>query len=144
MNAKTLWFWTITGLLSFIMVSGGFAEVTNLYGDTRQTTTLLGYPEYFLDIIGTWKMAAGLVILLPRLPLLKEWAYAGMFFNMSGAFASSIFMRNFEGGGYHPISEASIALLVVASWALRPASGRLVDVFARRRPLSEKSEAAAA
>ena len=144
MNARTIWFWVTTGLLSFVMISGGFSELTNLYGDTRQTTTLLGYPEYFLYIIGTWKIAAGIVILLPRLPLVKEWAYAGMFFNMTGAFASSIFMRNFEGGGYHPIAEASIALLVVASWALRPASGRLVDVFARRPRFSEKPVAAAA
>ncbi len=50
----------------------------------------LGYPIYFLTILGVWKMLGVIAILIPKFPLLKEWAYAGFFFAMTGAIISHV------------------------------------------------------
>lgn len=82
----------------------------------------LGYPLYFISIIGIWKLLAVIVILLPRLPLIKEWAYAGLFFLMSGAFISHIAVSD-------PLSEilpAVVLLILIAlSWYFRPADRKM-------------------
>ncbi len=84
--------------------------------------TLLGYPAYFAVILGVWKLLGGAVVLAPRLPLVKEWAYAGMFFNLTGAAASHAAVGDPAGKIVVPLI---ILLVVVASWALRPASRTL-------------------
>ena len=82
----------------------------------------LGYPPYFLSILGTWKVLGGIVIAAPRLPRLKEWAYAGMIFDLSGAAAS----RAATGDGLLMVLvPLLIAGVVLSSWSLRPESRRL-------------------
>lgn len=121
MNARRIAYWTTTGLVAFFLVSGAIGELSQQAG-TMETVTILGYPAYFLTIIGLWKIAGAIAILVPRFPRLKEWAYAGIVFNMTGAFVSHAAVGDYGAGAYHLIATGVIALLAVVSWALRPAS----------------------
>ena len=81
----------------------------------------LGYPSYFLVLLGGWKVLGAAGLLVPRRPLLKEWAYAGAFFTYTGAMVSHL------AGGYDLLEVpvlAVLAALTVTSWALRPATRR--------------------
>jgi uncharacterized membrane protein YphA (DoxX/SURF4 family) len=124
MNPKQIAYWTATVFVAFALISGGYGELTRQWG-TLDTVTILGYPAYFLTIIGVWKIAGGIMLLLPRFPLVKEWAYAGIVFNMTGAFVSHAAVGDYGAGAYHLITTASIAVLGVASYILRPASRTL-------------------
>jgi len=76
-------FWICTALVAFFMISGGLANVflqASIAGFIK-----LGYPAYFARILGVWKVLGGIAILAPRFPRLKEWAYAGMTFELTGA-----------------------------------------------------------
>ena len=81
----------------------------------------LGYPSYLSTILGTAKLAASVVLVAPRLPRLKEWAYAGVLINMTGAAASSAAEHQYAG----MIAPATFAALALVSWAIRPGSRRL-------------------
>ena len=84
--------------------------------------THLGYPAYFMVILGVWKVLGGVVVVAPRLPRLKEWAYAGMLFDLTGAAASHAAVGD-------PVAKIATPLIlmgiVAASWALRPGSRKL-------------------
>ncbi|MFG3556048.1 DoxX family protein [Micromonospora sp. NPDC047557] len=82
----------------------------------------LGYPGYLATILGTAKLIAGVVVLAPRLPRLKEWAYAGILINMIGAAASIVATRQSATALIPPAMVAGLALL---SWTLRPPTRRL-------------------
>ena len=88
-RTKPVAYWITTVLVAFAMFSGGIGELTRQPGNL-EVVTILGYPTYFLTIIGLWKVAGAIALLVPRFPLLKEWAYAGIFFNMTGAAASHL------------------------------------------------------
>ena len=116
MNPRSIAYWVSTALTAFVFLSGGAADVARP-GFVMEGMTHLGYPAYFVLILGVWKILGGVVILLPRCPLLKEWAYAGMFFDLSGASASHASV----GDPAIKIATPIIILgIVVASWALRP------------------------
>jgi hypothetical protein len=121
MNAKQIAYWATTGFLAFALASGAVGELTRQWG-TLETVTILGYPAYFLSIIGLWKIAGAVTLLVPRFPRLKEWAYAGIFFNMTGAFASHAAVGDFGSNAYHLLATGSLVLLAIASWSLRPPS----------------------
>ena len=82
----------------------------------------MGYPAYLLTILGTWKVLGAVAILIPKYPLLKEWAYAGMFFLLTGALFSHI-------ASGHPWTESiaavSLLILTALSWYLRPAERKV-------------------
>jgi len=120
-KTKTIFYWITTSMLFLCLISGGIGELGHLWG-TLQTVTLLGYPAYFLSIIGSWKLLACLTILISRFPRLKEWAYAGVFFVMTGAATSHLVCHDYGPGGAHIIVTLFFAALTLASWALRPAS----------------------
>ncbi len=82
----------------------------------------LGYPQYFSYILGPWQLACAAALLAPRLPRVKEWAYAGAFFNYSSAFVSHLFA-----GDRPDIGSAVMVVLTVISWALRPPDRRLSE-----------------
>jgi hypothetical protein len=84
----------------------------------------LGYPDYFATVLGLWKVAGAVAILAPGLPLLKEWAYAGIVFDLTGAAASHAFSGDDAGKVITPIVLVGVA---VASWLLRPESRRLAQ-----------------
>jgi uncharacterized membrane protein YphA (DoxX/SURF4 family) len=87
----------------------------------------LHYPTYLLTIIGAWKLAGGIVLLLPRLPRLKEWAYAGAFFNYTGAIFSYSAIAEAGDGIAQSIGARGFALILMVSWALRPPSRRTLS-----------------
>lgn len=83
----------------------------------------LGYPVYILTIIGVWKILGVIAILVPKLPLVKEWALAGFFFLLSGA----IFTHIVVGSPIIAFIHSSLLLiLTVLSWYLRPANRKII------------------
>jgi len=131
-NDTTLWrtkarpiaYWTCTGLLALGIFSGGVGELTS-QPQTVAGTVFLGYPAYFVYILGFWKVLGTLAILLPGLARVKEWAYAGMFINVTAAAVSHAVMGNWGVTGFHIWVNLIFVGLIVGSWALRPA-GRIV------------------
>jgi uncharacterized membrane protein YphA (DoxX/SURF4 family) len=120
-RAKTIAYWIVTILGPASFVIGGYLHLTR---DPQVMTTLahLGYPPYFALIIGAWKLLGAIAIVVPGIPRAKEWAYAGFFFDLTGAAAT----RAFVGDGAADIAAPLVFLaLVAASWALRPASRQL-------------------
>jgi len=124
MKTRLIAYWLTTALTAFMFLSGGAVDIARpafaVEGMAR-----LGYPVYFMVILGVWKVLGGIAILLPRSARLKEWAYAGMFFDLSGAAASHASVQDPAA----KIATPLILLVIVAgSWALRPASRRLAAV----------------
>lgn len=114
--ARTIGYWTTTSLISFVLLSGGVASLLRWPENVRGMAEL-GYPEYMLTILGFWKVLGALALLTPRLPRLKEWAYAGAFFDLTGA----AFSQAAAGPDpAHMIWPALFAVAALASWALRP------------------------
>ena len=116
-------FWTTTILGPASFVIGG---VLHLSQSEQVTETLrhLGYPVYSASILGFWKLAGAIAIVVPGLPRVKEWAYAGFFFNLTAAAASRAAVRDPAADVIAPLV---FLALVLASWALRPASRKLAD-----------------
>jgi hypothetical protein len=85
----------------------------------------LGYPIYFLTILGIWKFLGVVALLIPKFPLLKEWAYAGFFFIMSGAIFSHIAVGDSVGELF---PSSLLLILTVVSWYFRPADRKIISV----------------
>jgi hypothetical protein len=116
-KGKLIGYWIVTSLLAFVVISGGVAEWTDFTKTTVKGMLLLGYPVYFTRLLGFWKIAGGIVLLAPRFRLVKEWAYAGIFFNMTGAFLTHIACHS---APFHLVWTGAFSVLTVVSWALRP------------------------
>jgi hypothetical protein len=114
-------YWVATAGIVAEMGVGGVWDVARL-PFVCDVVLHLGYPSYFLVLLGTWKVLGAIAIVVPGRRLRKEWAYAGAFFNYSGAIVSHLTT------GYDTVEVAILApmlVLTVTSWALRPASRRL-------------------
>lgn len=136
---KVIVYWLITAFLLFNMLAGGIGELLQR-PDTIEGMILLGYPVYFVMILGVWKVLATIALLVPGFPRLKEWAYAGIFFNMTGAALSHAVSGSAE---WHIWYTSFLAVLTLASWALRPQSRTLGILFpAKPRVLALKADAA--
>ena len=117
-------YWATTGFLAFGMLAQGGAQLFQTKGYV-DILNHLGYPLYFLYIIGIWKILGVITILIPQFKLAKEWAYAGFFFVMSGAALSHIA----SGDSVNDIAPSLVLLLLIgASWYFRPANRRLTTV----------------
>lgn len=127
MKAKTIGYWTATILVAFPIGSGGIAQLAHLQQNVDGFVHVLGYPLYFMTILGVWKVLGAIAILVPRFPRLKEWAYAGIFFDLTGAAATWAAVGG-PGEAFHIIAPLIILGFTVASWALRPES-RIVGVL---------------
>jgi hypothetical protein len=127
MTAKTsrILYWTMTILVAFFIGSGGVAQVAQYATNPHGIVPVLGYPMYFFAILGVWKALGALAILVPRYPLLKEWAYAGIFFDLTGAAASCALSGGYGAYGFHVIAPLILTAFTVASWMLRPESRRI-------------------
>jgi hypothetical protein len=119
-KGKTVGYWVTTGLLVFCM-TGGIFELLGVR-PTIEGITRLGYPPYIIPALGLGKVLAILAILWPGLPRLKEWAYAGLFFNMMGAIVSHVAHHD---RAWIMVVTVTIAAITLASWGLRPLSRRL-------------------
>jgi hypothetical protein len=140
MKTRLIAYWIVTGLLVFALLSGAAVELTRQPG-TIADMSLLGYPVYFVMLIGVWKVLGSAALLAPGFPRLKEWAYAGIFFLMTGAFVSHLVRGDYGAGGFHLIVTLSLVALTVASWALRPQSRTLGVLFPSRAPAPDPSPA---
>jgi hypothetical protein len=122
MKAKIIAYWTTTVLVAFFIGSGGVAQVAQFLGNVHGVVPVLGYPMYFFGILGFWKALGAIAILVPRFPRLKEWAYAGIFFDLTGAAASCVAVGVYGAYAFHVLAPLILAGLTVASWGLRPES----------------------
>ena len=118
-------YWIATLWLALGMVSTGAVQLLNQKEGpgAADSMTQLGYPMYLMIILGVWKMLGVIVLLIPKFPLLKEWAYAGFVFGMSGAIFSHLAV------GDHLIEAFPALLLLVltlVSWYFRPANRKII------------------
>lgn len=118
---KLMWYWIITVILSFCLFTGGLAQAVQVK-EVIAGFKPLGYPTYFISLIGIWKMLGIIAILVPGFKLLKEWAYAGLFFVMSGAVISHIASGNVT---VQIIAPFLLTIFTVLSWYLRPANRKI-------------------
>jgi len=120
-------YWIATVWLSLGMVSTGLVQLSKAPTGPGGTDMMahLGYPNYLSTLIGVFKILGAIAILAPKLPVLKEWAYAGFFFIMSGAIFSHVVNSD-------SIKEIFPALLLIAltliSWYFRPPNRKIVLV----------------
>jgi uncharacterized membrane protein YphA (DoxX/SURF4 family) len=128
MKTKSIAYWTTTILVAFF-ISGGVSQILQFRANPHGVVPELGYPLYFFAILGVWKVLGAIAILVPRFPRLKEWAYAGIFFDLTGAAASCAAVGGYGAYGFHVIAPLIIAGLTVASWALRPESRKIGVIF---------------
>jgi uncharacterized membrane protein len=116
-------YWIPTSLLAIGMLQSGiFAMLKSK--EWVELVTNLGYPEYFLILLGVWKILGVIAILIPRYPLLKEWAYAGFFFAMSGALISHLAVGDFA---IKSIAGPAFQILfIILSWYFRPENRKII------------------
>jgi hypothetical protein len=118
-------YWIATIWLSLGMLSTGIVQLIKMEDEVAMMTRL-GYPIYFLTILGVWKILGVIAVLVPKFSVIKEWAYAGFFFAMSGAIFSHIAAGD-EGKEF--FGPSLLIVLTIVSWYFRPAS-RKVDAVA--------------
>src|SRR4026208_386839 len=110
-------YWIATVWLAVGMLSTGIVQLLQTREEVEMMTRL-GYPLYFLSIIGAWKILGVVAVLIPKFPLLKEWAYAGFFIAMSGAIISHLIAGDEAREIFGP---ALLLVLTMVSWYFRPA-----------------------
>jgi len=115
-------YWIATLWLSLGMVSTGIVQLLKVKEDV-DFIIKLGYPVYFLTLLGIWKILGVIAVLIPRFPLLKEWAYAGFFFSMTGALYSHVATGNSINEIWPPLL---LLVLTVISWYFRPADRKII------------------
>lgn len=116
-------YWFFTCWLALGMVSTGIVQLIRK-PDEVENFTGLGYPLYLMTLIGLWKLLGTVAVFVPKFPLLKEWAYAGFFFTMSGAAISHVASGHSIGKTLPPLL---LLALTVISWYLRPADRKTVS-----------------
>jgi hypothetical protein len=120
-KTKMIGYWLVTVFLLFNVLAGAIAELVQRQ-DTVEGMLLLGYPLYFMLILGVWKVLGTIALLVPGFARLKEWAYAGIFFDMTGAAISHAVSGS---AAWHVFYTGFLAVVTLASWALRPPSRKL-------------------
>jgi hypothetical protein len=116
-------YWTSTALLAFGMLGSGISQVLHVK-EMDELITHVGYPLYFMYIIGVWKILGVIAILIPKFKLVKEWAYAGFFFLMTGALVSHLLIGDTGKAIYGPLFQT---IFIILSWYFRPADRKLVS-----------------
>ena len=119
-------YWITTVLVALVLFSGGLFQLMKQEGAVAGITRL-GYPMYVVTMLGVWKVLGAGVLVAPRLPRLKEWAYAGVMFDLTGA---AISQAAGDTGVGHIVWPLGLAALALVSWALRPES-RIVGTLGR-------------
>ncbi len=126
-KGKKIIYWVSTGWLALGMLSTGIVQLLRVKGEAEFILEL-GYPAYLLVILGAWKILGVAVVLAPKIPLLKEWAYAGFFFTMSGAIFSHIAAGNEIKEMFGPLL---LLVLTIVSWYFRPAQRKIMPAGAQ-------------
>jgi uncharacterized membrane protein YphA (DoxX/SURF4 family) len=124
-RAGKIIYWIATILLGFGMLQSGIFALLKTK-EWIDLVTGLGYPVYFLTILGIWKILGVITILIPRFKLLKEWAYAGFFFAMTGAFISHLAIGDYA---IKAIAGPAFQIaFIILSWYFRPADRKIIFV----------------
>ena len=118
-------YWVATIWLALGMISTGAVQLLKVKEEVDMMTHL-GYPLYFLTILGTWKILGVIAVLIPKFPVLKEWAYAGFFFAMSGAIISHLMCGDSAKELFGP---TLLIILTSVSWYFRPADRKVISVI---------------
>ena len=131
MKAKLVLYWIATTLIALETLVGGIVDLTRGRANVvsgpyvADIVTGLGYPAYILAILGIWKILGAITLMMPGFLRLKEWAYAGIVFELIGAAASQAVRGNAS-----DITAPVVLLgLALASWGLRPPNRILGDRF---------------
>jgi uncharacterized membrane protein len=115
-------YWIATGWLALGMTSTGIVQLLKMEEEVANFSRL-GYPEYLMTLIGIWKLLGVVAILVPNFTLIKEWAYAGFFFAMTGAIISHVVV----GDSFMELFGPTLLLVLAAlSWYFRPAERKIV------------------
>ena len=117
-------YWISTIWLALGMVSTGVVQLMKMKEEVDMFIRI-GYPVYLLTILGVWKILGVIAVLIPKFPLLKEWAYAGFFFAMSGAVFSHLAVGDEAKELFGPVL---LIVLTVVSWYFRPADRKIISV----------------
>jgi uncharacterized membrane protein YphA (DoxX/SURF4 family) len=117
-------YWISTIWLALGMLSTGMVQLLKV-DEEVDSITQLGYPIYFLTILGVWKISGVVAVLIPKFPRLKEWAYAGFFFAMSGAAISHIASDSLS----KIFPSLLLLTLTVTSWYFRPTDRKLIPAI---------------
>ena len=120
---KLIIYWTSTALLAFGMLVSGLQQIFHAKG-MIDIVVPLGYPLYFLYIIGVWKILGVTTILIPGFKLVKEWAYAGLFFVMTGALVSHLASGDYSLKGI--IGPLMQTIFIILSWYFRPSDRKII------------------
>ncbi|MCX4242288.1 DoxX family protein [Paraliomyxa miuraensis] len=123
MKHRKLAYWAATGLLALAFAAGGLFDLS-ASPEVVAMFAHLGYGAYVPLLLGVWKLLGAIAIVVPRMPRLKEWAYAGMVFDLTGAMVSHLAVGDAVGQLVAPLV---LLGLVAASWALRPADRMLAS-----------------
>jgi hypothetical protein len=132
MKTKTIVYWTLTILVAFPIGSGGVSQIVQYQANPHGVVAGLGYPTYFFAILGLWKVLGAIAIVAPGFPRLKEWAYAGIFFDLTGAAASCAWVGGYGAYDFHVAAPLIMTGFLVASWALRPPGRTIGALFPGR------------
>jgi len=117
-------YWIASIWLALGMLSTGIVQLLKMKEEVAMFTHL-GYPGYLLVILGIWKILGVAAVLIPGFPLLKEWAYAGFLFAMSGAIFSHLAAGDTAKEYFGP---TLLLILTMASWYFRPADRKAISV----------------
>ena len=117
-------YWIATLWLALGMLSTAIVQLIKMDEEVKNFSNL-GYPLYLMTLLGVWKILGVIAILIPKFPLLKEWAYAGFFFAMSGALFSHIISGDDAIALFGP---ALLLVLTVLSWYYRPVDRKVISV----------------
>ena len=120
---KLVIYWAATAVMSVGMLGSGLAQLFQSK-DMIELIVPLGYPLYFLYIIGTWKILGVIAVLIPKFKLVKEWAYAGFFFLMTGALISHLASGDHSIKG--TIGPFMQTVFIIASWYYRPVNRKII------------------
>jgi len=120
-------YWIATIWLALGMVSTGAVQLLKAKEGQGglDSITHLGYPAYLLTLLGIWKILGVVAVLIPKFPLLKEWAYAGFFFVMTGAIFSHIALGD---SAIAIFPALLILILTILSWYFRPVDRKIILV----------------
>jgi hypothetical protein len=143
MKAKSIVYWTMTGLVAFFIGGGGASQIWQFRANPHGVVPQLGYPLYFFAILGIWKVLGAIAILVPGFARLKEWAYAGIFFDLTGAAASCVAVGGYGAYAFHAIAPLILTGFTVASWALRPESRTIGILFPAKNGATVRTREAA-
>lgn len=129
-NWKPAAYWATTALFALVLMGGGVADLVR-QPDFMALMARLGYPPYLCTLLGIWKVLGAAALLAPGLPRLKEWAYAGAVFDLTGAAFSHLMAGDGIAHAAWPLAFVGVA---IASWALRPVGRRLAHQPGAYRP----------